>query len=356
MPLYALVDGQPQRAARDGARRASCAECGEPMLARTGPVRIWHWAHVEYNPHCEAARETEWHLAWKILGIDGTQEVKVGRRRADVLAPGRFAVEFQASALDVDKVRSREDDWSGQGGMAWVFRAGKEFAAGHIEVCGAFTGEEHLVKPENRATLDITWRWAPWQVRGARAPSFLDIGGGELLFIGAWRPGSSPLTGYGWKVPKDWVVQKLLHGSVIPAPFAGDPAEIKAKIDAWQRQRDEASRRTARRLEALQRAEAERASERTPTLMDAAAAPGLRADPALVLKEMEALLTAGCRGLPGSWTWELWPLREDLHAVRTIWAAAVKASGGLPALAAVRRACREYEQKMRGLPGTGSPG
>jgi hypothetical protein len=205
------------------------------MRARTGVVRIWHWAHLVANPHCEAARETEWHLAWKILGIDGTQEVKVGRRRADVLAPCGFAVEFQASALDVDEVRSREGDWAAQGGMAWVFRADKEFAAGHLEVCGAFTGEEHLVKPENRATLDVTWRWAPVQVRVARAASFLDIGNDELVFIGAWRPGSSPLTGYGWKVSKDWVVQNLLRGSRIPAPLAGDPQEIERRIEAWER-------------------------------------------------------------------------------------------------------------------------
>jgi len=37
------------------------------MRARTGPVRIWHWAHLVHNPRCKAARATEWHLAWKVL-------------------------------------------------------------------------------------------------------------------------------------------------------------------------------------------------------------------------------------------------------------------------------------------------
>jgi hypothetical protein len=213
------------------------------MRARTGTVRIWHWAHLERNPHCEAALETAWHLAWKILGLDGTQEVRVGRRRADVLAPGGFAVEFQASTLDPVEVRAREDDWAGQGGIAWVFKADRESAAGHLEAGESFADyEEHLVKPENRATLDITWRWAPVQVRVAGAPSFLDIGGEELLFIGDWHRAESPLTGYGWRVSKDWVVQNLLHGNTIPAPFAGDPAEIRQKIEAWLRQREEADR------------------------------------------------------------------------------------------------------------------
>lgn len=251
MPLYALVDGQPQRVLEGGPRRASCAECGADMRARSGSVRIWHWAHLVRNLHCEAARETEWHLAWKALGADGTQEVKVGRRRADVLAPGGFAVEFQASALTMEEVHGREDDWAAQGGMAWLFRADEEFAAGRITVkesLGAY-GDD-LVKPENRATLDITWAHAPERVRAAGPPSyrampapvFLALAAGEILFVGGWRRWTSPLTGYGWRVSKDWVVQNLLRGSVIPAPLAEDPAEVERRIAAYQ-DREEAERR-----------------------------------------------------------------------------------------------------------------
>ena len=36
MPLYALAGDTRVRAMKDGPRRASCAECGGPMLARTG--------------------------------------------------------------------------------------------------------------------------------------------------------------------------------------------------------------------------------------------------------------------------------------------------------------------------------
>jgi competence CoiA-like predicted nuclease len=142
MPLYALVDRQRQRAVKDGPRRASCAECGEPMLAKTGAVLIWHWAHVKDNPHCEAARESEWHLAWKALGIDGTQEITVGRHRADVLAPGGFAVEFQASPLDREEVSARESGWAAQGGMVWVLQADRAFAAGRITMAKSLAGYE----------------------------------------------------------------------------------------------------------------------------------------------------------------------------------------------------------------------
>jgi hypothetical protein len=271
MPLYALVDRQRQRAVKDGPRRASCAECGEPMRAKTGTVLIWHWAHVKDNPNCEAARESEWHLAWKALGIDGTQEITVGRHRADILAPGGYAVEFQASALDREKLLAREDDWAAQGGMTRVFRADKEFAARRIKTARSLVGyEEDLAEPERHPTLDITWSHAPDRVRAARAPSFLDIGHGELLFIGGWRPGSSPLTGYGWRVPKDAVVRNLLHGKTIPAPIAADPAELIRKIEERQRQeaaqkakrrREEQRREAARQFDQWQRREDERQRE-----------------------------------------------------------------------------------------------
>lgn len=236
MPLLAIVDGQPRRAEPDGPRRASCADCGAAMLARTGSVRIWHWAHLERNPDCPAAAESEWHLAWKALALDGSQETAVGRRRADVLAPGGFAVEFQASPLTAHEVLDREDDWSAQGGMAWVFKADAEAASGRITTRPSLhkwagTG---LVKPQNQATLDITWSHAPERVRAAFARTFLDTGNDELLFIGGRRPGMSPLTFYGWRVSKDWVVHNLLHADTIPAPLAEDPADVERRIREWQ--------------------------------------------------------------------------------------------------------------------------
>jgi hypothetical protein len=253
MPLYALRDGNRVRALKDGPRRAGCAECGQEMIARTGAVVIWHWAHRVHNPQCETAPESEWHLGWKALAIDGTQEVRVGRRRADVLAPGGFAVEFQASALDREEVRAREDDWAAQGGMAWVFKAEAEFADGRIWVLPSIRGRQsELAKPENRATLDVTWSHAPERVRAARAPSFLDLGNDELLFIGGWRQGLSPLTGYGWRVSRDWVVQNLLRGSEIPAALAADPEEIRRAIEKWEQAAEQAARAQRRKLAAAQ--------------------------------------------------------------------------------------------------------
>jgi hypothetical protein len=272
MPLYALIGGNRVRAVRDGPRRASCADCGADMIAKTGSVVTWHWAHRVHNPGCETAPETEWHLAWKALGLDGTQEVKVGRRRADVLAPGGFAVEFQDWAIDPAALQAREGDWAGQGGMAWVFRADRQYAEGRIEVKPSLADfGDDLVKPENRATVDIRWSFAPARVRLARAPAFLDTGAGELLFVGAWRDGPGPLTGYGWRVSKDWVVRNLLRGAEIPAPQAEDPAEVARRIVAYvEAQRERRQLELAERLReasrrAVERAERQAAERRRET-------------------------------------------------------------------------------------------
>ncbi|WP_246735481.1 competence protein CoiA family protein [Rhizobium binae] len=48
--------------------RGTCSGCGSPTLAKCGPKRLHHWAHVStavcYR-WCEP--ETEWHRAWKSL-------------------------------------------------------------------------------------------------------------------------------------------------------------------------------------------------------------------------------------------------------------------------------------------------
>ena len=243
MSLLALVDGVPTRALVGGPRRGLCAECGGVMRARTGLVRIWHWAHIEADPDCAAALESEWHLAWKDLGADGSEEVRVGNRRADVLAPGGFAVEFQASSASAEEVRAREADWGVQGGMVWVFRADREFAAGRIVLSDSFRGwDASLLKPETRSTLDVTWSRAPERIRAARAPSLIDFGDGQLLFVGGWRNGSSPLSGYGWRVSRDWVVKHVLEGKMLPRPLATDPVTVKRQVREYMVREDEAER------------------------------------------------------------------------------------------------------------------
>jgi hypothetical protein len=253
MPLYANVGDHRELVREDGPNRGICAHCGGTMIARRGALRTWHWAHETATPDCEAGKESEWHLAWKALALDDTQEIQVGNRRADVLAPGGYAVEFQKSSMTAEEVHGREDDWSTQGGVVWIFCAIDE-AAGKRLTHG---------RPLDRFWEDLrvhqaTWTHAPERVRSARAPSFLDLGNDRLLFVGGWRLNrNGPLTGYAWPVSKDLVVQLVLRGHKIPKVRGEDPEIVRAR---HAREREAERRRVA--AERAAHLAAERAAER----------------------------------------------------------------------------------------------
>lgn len=208
MSLYANVAGERQRATREGPRAAECQDCGQPMIAKTGDVKIWHWAHRSENPDCQAAGETEWHLDWKELGPPGSQERAVGNRRADVLAPGGFAVEFQKSALTGAEVLAREADWKRQ--LVWIFDAAAAYGERRLEL------RVNLARGPGDAYRNIRWAHAPERVKAATCTTLLDLGD-QLIYVGKWYD-HSPLQGYGWLITRDWVIANVLNGSTIPRP------------------------------------------------------------------------------------------------------------------------------------------
>jgi hypothetical protein len=179
------------------------------MIAKTGDVRIWHWAHLAENPACGAAGETSWHLEWKALGAPGSQERTVGRRRADVLAPGGFAVEFQRSPLTGTEVAARETDWDHK--LVWVFDAADAYAEERL------TLRRHPDREPRDPYRHIEWAHAPERVRAAGCVSLLDLGGGRLIVVGRWH-GTGPLRGYGWLVSREWAVARVLTGTSVPRP------------------------------------------------------------------------------------------------------------------------------------------
>lgn len=210
MPLNALIEGRMTRADRDGPRRAHCFECGHSMVAKTGNVKIWHWAHKAANPECGLAGESEWHLTWKDRGLPGTQEVwhEDRCRRADVLSPAGIAVEFQHSSLPWDEVRARQADWGHR--LVWMFDARTAWRAGHIE-------------PANGGV--IWWSPVPRMVLSATAyggcRTFLDLGDTVGVFYVAGR---TPLQGpegadwigqemTGWAVTLDTFIANVLHAA-----------------------------------------------------------------------------------------------------------------------------------------------
>ncbi|MCV0370502.1 competence protein CoiA family protein [Filomicrobium sp.] len=109
---YALVDGQREEA-RPGLV-GICPRCEEPVIAKCGPLRVWHWSHrgkrtcdVWWEP------ETEWHLGWKNRFPQDWQEIvhhsNDGEKHiADVKTPLGLVMEFQHSFLDIQERNLRE--------------------------------------------------------------------------------------------------------------------------------------------------------------------------------------------------------------------------------------------------------
>lgn len=205
MSLYAMLGAERLRARPDGPRRAQCPDCSAEMLAKTGNVVVWHWAHRVRPLDCQAAYEGEWHLAWKGLALDGTQEVAhpSGKRRADVLAPGGFAVEFQASALTAEEVRAREADWDNK--LVWVFDAREAYKKDSLRIMG------------HGSQRGIFWFKAPERIKTARCPTYYDLGDEGLIHVHELRQERSSLKGRGKILSKKLVVESVVRGTKFPS-------------------------------------------------------------------------------------------------------------------------------------------
>lgn len=119
--LYANVDGERIRATPR--ERGRCPVCENPVIAKCGEIYIWHWAHMPGENICEWGEETEWHREWKSLFpgemVEIVRQKNGERRRADVLLPNGWAIEFQASPIKREVVEAREFFWDRK--VMWIF-------------------------------------------------------------------------------------------------------------------------------------------------------------------------------------------------------------------------------------------
>jgi competence protein CoiA len=91
-----------------------CPGCSQPMIAKCGMQRVWHWAH-RGNRNCDPwwEPETPWHRAWKNQFPSGWQEVirrdDAGEKHiADVMTENGLVIEFQHSHLPAHERAARE--------------------------------------------------------------------------------------------------------------------------------------------------------------------------------------------------------------------------------------------------------
>lgn len=111
------VEAQPKQ-------QGLCPNCSQPVIAKCGKQKIWHWAHRNIAS-CDSwwEPETEWHRSWKNKYPLEWQEIplfdeQTGEKHiSDVRTTHNLTIEFQHSAIKPEERVSREKFYKN---MIWV--------------------------------------------------------------------------------------------------------------------------------------------------------------------------------------------------------------------------------------------
>ncbi|MDY0142432.1 MAG: competence protein CoiA family protein [Bacteroidales bacterium] len=119
---FALIDNK--RVEAQPKQQGICPICSQPVIAKCGDKKVWHWAHRS-NASCDSwwEPETEWHRNWKnnyptewqetVLFDEQTEEKHI----ADVRTIHNLVIEFQHSTIKQEERISREKFYKN---MLWV--------------------------------------------------------------------------------------------------------------------------------------------------------------------------------------------------------------------------------------------
>ncbi len=207
MPLVALVEGKPYNALDPEVTKAECRDphCSAPMHRRASKGLTPHWVHNPgFGERCEVDRDvSEWHVAWQLKCTDmGRVEYAANGRRADVLTPFGWAIEFQHSNIARDTIRGREDDWSGQ--LVWVHD-------GTVESAGTL---------ELNDQREMRWLGAPSRIMQIRCLQMVDVGDETLVVLPSrlhLESGDVVSTSRVWTMTHDEFTSRWINGPTPPA-------------------------------------------------------------------------------------------------------------------------------------------
>jgi hypothetical protein len=185
---FADIEGNVRAEAQPGLA-GKCRDCGQLVVAKCGPLRVWHWAHWK-SKACDPwwETETEWHRSWKNQFPVAWQEIghtaqSGERHRADVRTESGVVLEFQYSALSETERVSREEFYPR---LVWVVHAHrrlrdpKKFFASLSGPLRVASGLPVFTIPRDDSALLRDWG-------KSRAPVYFDFGGPEQGDNPLWR-------------------------------------------------------------------------------------------------------------------------------------------------------------------------
>jgi len=134
--LTALKEGTTELIFPTKGIKATCPDCGKPLITKMGTYIVHHFAHYP-DADCDSMRYsdgmTPWHRAWQnkilnpIAGINIEVPYPFGdyHKRADLKTPSGLIVEFQHSSLPVNERFLREKCYKN---MIWIIHPDIEFS------------------------------------------------------------------------------------------------------------------------------------------------------------------------------------------------------------------------------------
>jgi len=169
----------------------TCPTCGQPVIAKCGPIVNWHWAHIR-GEDCDTWSEpmSEWHLSWQAHAPAERREVVIGNHRADIVGPDGSVIEVQRCSISSEDIADREAHY---GLMMWIFDAREAYEDDRLNI---------RVKhdPSKPGYATFRWKHPRKSLAACRSRVFLDLGDGRLLRLGRIYTGA-PCGGWGHLVP-----------------------------------------------------------------------------------------------------------------------------------------------------------
>lgn len=202
---FAVANGQRQEPQPD--LSGECPNCGRPVVAKCGEIKVWHWAHLGKricDPWWE--NETEWHRSWKAHFPKEWQEfiqhADDGEKHiADVKTDQGYVIEFQHSHIKPEERQAREGFYKK---MIWIVdgtrrsRDKEKFLDG-FDFANRIDGRDDLRRSPGGGALLRDW--------GGRSVLVLFDFGDEHLW--GLLPKTAEDREYGFKVERKAVIESL---------------------------------------------------------------------------------------------------------------------------------------------------
>jgi hypothetical protein len=197
-------------------RRGQCPSCKATVVAKTGVIVAWHWAHRNQTD-CDAwalGNATEWRYNWQSeFPLEWCEVPVIEGHRADVLTPANVVVQFQHSSITGAAVIEREQAYGSR--LVWVFNAIEPYDDGRLDV---------VPLQDNK----VRFCWVrPRRIEGAYSRVVLDLGPKVLVVSDlSYSPhddyAPNELNGKGWVYARGDFVQAIKESSgtmVLDSPY-----------------------------------------------------------------------------------------------------------------------------------------